>query len=159
MIILILLAALLILFGVILLAFLQRQKKNFGLLQGDHFYVDTKERSEDILISRTIPLRGKPDYIAKEGKYIIPKELKTGKTPPYEAYLNHTMQLMAYCYLVEEIYGVRPPGGYIKYPSKEFKLEYTDEAKESVKRTVAEMMAYKKTNVEFFCKHPQHNLE
>ncbi len=66
------------------------------------------------------------------------------------------MQLMAYCFIVEELYSIRPPGGYIRYPNKEFKIAYTDEAKESVKQLVAEMLHHKVANTQFSCNHPEH---
>ena len=66
------------------------------------------------------------------------------------------MQLMAYCLLVEECYGIRPEGGYIRYPKKEFPIAYTDEARNAVIALVKELTLYKESGKEFTCHHPEH---
>ena len=155
MILLFIIAIIIISLGLLLLVFTLHQRKQFGSISGDLIYQDTEEKPEDPLWAKSIPLVGKPDYLKKENGYIIPIEVKTGKTP-YEPYLGHIKQLMAYCFIVEEIYSIRPPGGYIRYPNKEFKLAYTDEARESVKQLVSEMLHHKKVNTLFECKHSEH---
>lgn len=110
------------------------------------------------LYANSLNLYGKPDYILKEGATFIPIEVKTGRTPD-SPYLNHTMQLMAYCLLVEENYNVRVPGGILRYPEKEFKLEYTDAAKNSLRKLVFEMTDAKIANIEPKCVHPEHNTK
>lgn len=132
------------------------KRKQFGTLLNEKVYTDTEQTPGEILYSNTIPLMGKPDYLVKEGEELIPVELKTGKTPT-EPWENHVMQLMAYCYLVEENYGVRPKGGIVKYPEREFKLLYTDEAKQGVINTVLEIMQAKESEQEYACTHPNHN--
>lgn len=143
--------------GLITLLVIRKQKGKFGVLTKKHIYQDTQLKPGETLYSRTIPLVGKPDYIIKDKNFIIPVEVKTGKTPQ-SPYLNHTMQLMAYCLLVEENYGVRPPGGYLQYPDKEFKVAYTKEAEESVREVVEEIKQARASGKEFQCKHPNHNL-
>jgi CRISPR-associated exonuclease Cas4 len=117
------------------LFFLWYKSRSFGILKNETIYSDTEENPGEILVAKTVPLRGKPDYLIKDGKYIIPVEYKSGKTPS-SPYLNHTMQLMAYCLLVEETYGIRPPGGYIRYPQNEFKIAYTSEAETSLRQVI-----------------------
>jgi CRISPR-associated exonuclease Cas4 len=86
---------------------------------------------------------------------VYPVEVKTSKTPQ-NPYLSHTTQLMAYCLLVEENYGVRPTGGILKYPEREFKIAYTDEAKQSLIDLVGEMILLKHSGKELHFNHPQH---
>lgn len=148
---------LLICVGVLLLLYFQKQKQSFGVLGGNRIYQDTQEKPGVLLRAKTIPLAGKPDYLIREKGSIFPVEVKTGKTPNYP-YLNHTMQLMAYCFLVEECYGVKVLGGYVRYPSEEFKLAYTEEARQSVIEVVNEIMDAKANNREFTCDHVEHNI-
>ncbi len=150
-----LLAAILLFIGILFLYFLQKQKKNFGVLNSERFYTDSDKSPGKVLYSKTIPLVGKPDYIIRQNNYFIPVELKTSKTPrtPYE---NHIMQLMAYCYLVEETYHIPPPGGFLKYPEKEFYIPYTTQAKEGIRATVKEILQKKKINKENHCNHQSH---
>lgn len=130
-------------------------KRKYGSLLSEKVYIDTDEAPGPTLYSNTLPLMGRPDYLIKEGDTILPVEVKTGKTPT-EPYENHVMQLMAYCYLVEENYG-RPKGGILKYPDQEFKLVFTDEAKKAVIDTVLEIQNSRETNQEYSCNHKTHN--
>lgn len=83
-------------------------------------------RHPEQLQSRILPLKGRPDYIVERDGVWIPVEMKTGKSPakPYD---SHVLQLAAYCYLVGEKKGVRPPFGIISYPEREFEVPYTDQ--------------------------------
>lgn len=145
-----------IVLGMVLLWLMSRQQKKLGVLGNKKpVYQDTEETPGDILYAKTLPLVGKPDYLIKEGKFLIPVEVKTGNAPKKQ-YLNHNMQLMAYCLLVEEVYGIRPPGGYLKYSDKELKLAYTKEAEQSVREVVSEIRKLKQSNKELHCSHPEH---
>lgn len=145
-----------VLTGSLLLGFLWFKSRSFGILTNEKIYSDTDEHPGEVLTAKSIFLRGKPDYIVKEGEYLIPVEYKSGKTPA-SPYLNHTMQLMAYCLLVEETYGIRPPGGVIRYPQKEFKVAYTKEAENTLRTLIQEILGKKEKGEELFCKHPEHN--
>jgi CRISPR-associated exonuclease Cas4 len=147
---------LLICFGVLLLMHFWKEKQGFGVLRGNRIYQDTQEKPGVVLYAKSIPLCGKPDYLVQEKNNIFPVEVKTGKTPQYP-YLNHIMQLMAYCYLVEEHYGIKVLGGYVRYPSQEFKIAYTEEARQSVIEVVQEIMQYKLHGGNFMCNHVEHN--
>lgn len=142
--------------GIWFVFFANKQKKKFGVLNEERVYIDTDGTPGETLFSKTISLAGKPDYIVKENGYFIPVEYKSGKTPK-DPYLNHTTQLMAYCFLVEEKYGVRPPGGYLKYPDREFKIAYTDEARVSIIKVTEEILEAKRSGEEIKCDHSAHN--
>lgn len=148
---------LLLCIGIIILWLIKRQEEQFGILTGHKIYSDTEKSPGVILYSKTINLAGKPDYIIKDKDSVIPVEVKTGKTPS-EPYQNHVMQLMSYCLLVEEDYGKAPIGGYLKYPQKEFKLLYTEEAKEGVINLVKEITQLKVSGEELYCSHQEHNF-
>lgn len=146
-----------VLLGLVLIYLINRQQKGFGVLNSKIIYSDTDLKPGKIFYSKRIKLCGKPDYLIKDNGIFIPVEIKTGKTPevPYE---NHTMQLMAYCFLVEENFGIRPPGGYIKYPEKEFKIAYTKEAEQSVIDVVSDILDLKRSNKEQHCEHKNHYI-
>lgn len=144
----------LVLFIVILWLF--KLRRNLGVLTNKVMYSDTDKLPGQTLYSKSLNLVGRPDYLVRQNNMIIPFEVKTGHTPQ-EPYMSHEMQLMAYCFLVEENYGVRPVGGYLKYPEKEFKIIYTDEAKESLAVVVREITESINSDIEFSCNHDQHN--
>lgn len=154
--ILLVISAITLILGFILLAVWYLQQKKFGILNNQKIYSDTDKSPGEILYAKSLALSGKPDYLVKENNMVFPVEVKTGRTP-HEPYENHIMQLMAYCLLVEENYGTRPIGGYLKYPEKEFKIAYTDEARDSLKDLVGEMLLLKHSGKELHCSHPEHN--
>lgn len=138
--------------GLVLLLYLLRQKPSFGVLNEKRLYVDTRTKPGKVSFSKSTNLIGKPDYIIKKDGFYIPVEIKSGKTPS-APYLNHTTQLIAYFFLVEESYGIRPPGGYLKYPKKEFKIAYTQEARESIVKLSDEITNLQISGVQPKCTH------
>ena len=147
----------LIIAGTLTLYFVKRKPTKLGVLESRPIYSDTESDPGEILYSKSLNLSGKPDYLIKENGLVIPVEIKSGKTPNMP-YLNHTMQLMAYCYLVTENFSSRPAYGYLKYPNREYKLSYTADAEQSVKDVVRDIEKYKRENVEpATCIHKEHN--
>lgn len=129
------------LIGIILFIIAWRLRQSL-LPSGEVAYSDTGREPGEIIESTSLPLVGKPDYIIKKDAEYIPVEVKTGKTPAIP-YKNHIAQLFAYCLLVEEKYGSRPSYGIIKYPEKEFPLEFTKEAEQGVRHMVQEVLEKK----------------
>lgn len=117
-----------------------RLRKASGLPEGRVIYSDAGawQRNEQSLFSRQHQLVGKPDYLVKTPKGIVPVEVKSGAAPaqPRE---GHMLQLAAYCLLVEEQLGERVPHGIIKYADKQFAIDYTPALKAELLRVMSEM--------------------
>lgn len=131
-----------IIFVLALLALWQsgRRQRAAGLPGGRVIYTDTGNWSpvEKALFDPVAGLTGRPDYIVKKGKTMVPVEVKSGRTPaaPYDA---HIYQLAAYCLLVEREYGVRPPYGIIQYPKNSFAVDYTSDLASALMDVLSEM--------------------
>ena len=73
-----------------------------GLPRGRVVYADPGlwGKPEKPLFDAALGLTGKPDYLIRSGKSLIPVEVKSGWAPtaPYD---SHVLQLAAYCLLVE----------------------------------------------------------
>jgi CRISPR-associated exonuclease Cas4 len=67
------------------------------------------------LFSRQHLLSGRPDYVMQHRGALIPVEVKSGRAPASGPYPSHVLQLAAYCLLVEETRGQRPPHGLLVY--------------------------------------------
>jgi CRISPR-associated exonuclease Cas4 len=131
---LLVLAALLLLVGLVLLRRSQQAREETGLPRGDIIYQDTLRTETavlDPLFSRTFRLAGKPDYLVEENGEIVPVEVKSSRAPsrPYEA---HVMQLATYCLLVSDIYGRRPTHGIIRYADKQFSVPYDEQLEDNL---------------------------
>ncbi len=95
-------------------------------------------RASPPLSASRYSLIGRPDYLIRQGEAIIPVEVKTAFAPR-SPYPSHVMQLIAYCLLVEETFGLRPPYGWIRYRDRSFQVEYTPELREELLRVLASM--------------------
>lgn len=93
---------------------------------------------EHSLVSHTYRLVGKPDYILRRPEGLIPVEVKPLRRAkkPYDSDL---MQLLAYCVLVEECYGQRPPYGLLRYAEQTFRVDYTAGARAELIATLTDM--------------------
>jgi CRISPR-associated exonuclease Cas4 len=110
---------------------------------GEIRFADTTKHSE-VLVSKLLPLRGRPDYVIERGGFTIPVELKTGRTPP-APYDSHALQLAVYCHLVGETYGKRPPYGILAYPDRTFEVPYSDDLEDRLVRTLMRMELARRT--------------
>lgn len=126
--------------GLLLLWLARRGRARSGLPQGRVVYTDTGGwgRLERPLFSRTFRLTGKPDYLVADGDDVIPVEVKSSRVPA-QPYPSHILQLAAYCLLVEECYGRRPPYGVIKYAGRTFEVDYTPELEDELLATLDRM--------------------
>ena len=126
-------ALLLLVLAVVFLVISGRTRKSAGLPGGQVIYEDTAnwEKVEKPLYDPVTQIAGRPDYLVRQGREIIPVEVKSGRTPesPYD---SHIFQLAAYCLLVEREYGERPSRGIIHYKRRTFSVDYTEELEEAL---------------------------
>jgi CRISPR-associated exonuclease Cas4 len=135
---------LLLLLGILWLAYLLWRRArslwgSAGLPTGEVVSMDTSawERSDPLYAPR-FHLAGKPDYLVRVGRQLVPVEVKPGRhaAQPYDA---DVLQLMAYCLLVEETSGEPPAYGLLRYQEHTFRLPYGARLRRLVLDTVAQM--------------------
>jgi CRISPR-associated exonuclease Cas4 len=138
---LVLLALILLLVGVVALMWSRRARRATGLPGGKVIYTDASrwQRAERPLFSRRHQLTGKPDYLVREGRAIIPVEVKSSRAPAEGPRAGHVLQLAAYCLLVEETEGVRPTYGIVKYADETFRVDNTAELRRTLLSTLDAM--------------------
>lgn len=131
------LALLIAALGVLVLWWARRKRKETGLPRGEVIYSDTSDwqTPEKPLFSRRYGLVGRPDYLLRaveDGVDVtIPVEVKSRKRPS-EPYPSHILQLITYCLLVEDNFGVRPPYGLLHYADATLRIDYTDSLRQQV---------------------------
>lgn len=121
----------------------ERRRRALGLPRGRPIYQDRLDGREPVLQARTLPLRGRPDLLLRQGDVVIPVEIKTGRTPQ-TPHVGHVLQLLAYCLLIEETYGVRPPYGLIRYSEREFHILYDQQREQEIRGLVQEIAREKR---------------
>ncbi|MCL5411556.1 MAG: CRISPR-associated protein Cas4 [Patescibacteria group bacterium] len=116
-----------------LIRYSKRLQKKIGFDYKQVVYQDIKEDGTLTrpLFARQYGLVGKPDFIIEENGHLIPVEYKPTSQ---EIYSSHIGQLMAYCFLVEEIYGLKPPYGKLQLKDHVEQIEYSESAREEVIR-------------------------
>ncbi len=125
-----------------------RAREAAGLPVGEVVYADTGawQRNERSLFSRTYQLTGKPDYLVRDGRHLIPVEVKS-RAAPQVPYLSHVMQLAAYCLLVEDVLGTSAPYGFIHYRDKTFRIEFTSALRVELLALLKEMREAQRARV------------
>ncbi len=96
------------------------------------------EKVAEPLFSSTYGLTGKPDYIVRSGRQLVPVELKPLRQAeqPYE---SDIMQLAAYCLLLEDVWNKPPPYGLLRYKDQTFKIEWSEQLRAALLMTLDDM--------------------
>jgi CRISPR-associated exonuclease Cas4 len=138
-------ALLLLVVALLLLVWGTRQMDQRGIPPGKIITLDLHDSQtlQAPLFSKRYQLSGKPDYLIRRGRDWIPVEVKTVNNL-HQPYLGHLFQLFAYCLLVEETYGVRPPYGVLHYrsraPREERSITYQIEYNAAIKEKLLELL-------------------
>jgi CRISPR-associated exonuclease Cas4 len=134
-------AIVLIVIGLAALMWSRGMRQASGLPRGEVIYTDTRGWGtiDQPLFSSVYRLTGKPDYLVKKGRRIVPVEVKSAHAPDDGPHHGHILQLAAYCLLVEEAYGHRPDYGIIRYADKTFSVDNTDELQSMLLDVLDEM--------------------
>ena len=132
-------AVLLLLLSIVFWVLSKRKRQQSGLPDGQLIYSDSSywQKPPRPLYDPRLELVGKPDYVVRsEDGALIPLELKSGSAPS-QPWDSHRMQLAAYCYLIEQSEGKRPPFGLSKYDKKTFQIPYSSSLEQELKDLVA----------------------
>jgi CRISPR-associated exonuclease Cas4 len=135
------LALVLLALGIAALSLSRRARGAAGLPAGQIIYADTTrwKRAERPLFSRQHQLVGKPDYVVRDGRALIPVEVKSSRSPAEGPRPGHVLQLAAYCLLVEETEGVQPAYGILSYADQAFRVDNTHELRRALLATLETM--------------------
>ena len=126
--------------AILLFLFALRQRKIAGIPAGRVIYTDANQwmKVEKALFDKELRLTGKPDYLVRKGKQVIPIEVKSGKAPSQPP-AWHIYQLAAYCLLVQSTYGNRPANGILHYSDRSLSIDFSKTLENSALDTIKEM--------------------
>ncbi|MEP7342919.1 MAG: Dna2/Cas4 domain-containing protein [Acidobacteriota bacterium] len=118
--------------------FLKRQS---GLPDGEVIYEDASGKVREPIFSKRLGLSGKPDYLLEDDEgNLIPVEVKSGYSPRGDRpYKSHLLQIAAYFILVEDVLHRPADHGLIRYRNRTLRVDNTDELREMLMDTMAEM--------------------
>ncbi|MCI4357548.1 MAG: PD-(D/E)XK nuclease family protein [Thermoplasmata archaeon] len=101
-----------------------------GRRHGRLVYADDSGRGGGFSSSR-YRLVGRPDEVRRmaDGRP-VPVEWKSRPSPPHGPPASHQVQVWAYCLLLEDVTGFRPPYGVLRYSDgTEYRLPWDDDAR------------------------------
>jgi len=103
---------------------LRRRDRSVGELQS----IDAGR--PETLRSVRYRIAGRPDAVRRlpDGRR-VPVEVKSRPTPSRGPAPSHVVQVRAYCLLLEDVYGVAPPYGLLRYSDGEFQVRWDAEAR------------------------------
>ena len=112
-------------------------KEKNKIQNGKIIYSDLNKPGH-VLFSKRYRISGKPDYIIKKNKHIIPVEVKMSNFNFPQK--NHIFQLAGYCHLLEENYGGFVPYGMLVYNNTDqFKIKFDPKIRYEFERTLKNM--------------------
>jgi CRISPR-associated exonuclease Cas4 len=105
-------------------------------------YHGTKaQRHKTVLVAKDFGLSGQPHYLLTYEGGSIPI-LARSAAAPEEPHAAHVMQVIAYCLLVAESTGSRPPYGVIRYgDGRTFEVDFDEDSVEHLSGVVEEIEA------------------
>jgi len=150
--------AILIVIALIILWLTKRGRKRLGLPRGRVVSTDMGkwQANNQVLYDPQYKLAGRPDYLVQHRNILIPVEVKTGHTPT-QPYDSHILQLAAYCHLVGVSTGKTPPYGFLHYPEKTFKIDFSPKLHQSLLSTLDSMRDNRQRNQSMPRSHQQPN--
>lgn len=115
-------------------------RQRLGLPWRRIVYDDTGRwrQATEPLFARRYGLVGKPDYLFAVGRQLMPVEVKPGRVSQ-KPYPSDIMQLAAYCLLVEETFGTRPPYGVLRYARTTFRIPFDERLRDELIDLLDEM--------------------
>ena len=138
--------------AILLLTWSAKLRRETGLPRGLVTHSDTgEERRGTPLISHRYGLTGTPDYIVDTPNGPVPVEVKPSRTDT-EPRESHMLQVLAYCLLLEERDGKRPPYGLLRYSTETFRVDYNSQTRQHL-ISVIEEMRVEATKVEVHRSH------
>jgi CRISPR-associated exonuclease Cas4 len=130
---------LLVVLALILLGASRRMRVESGLPSGRVIGSDVSLSTRGkLLYAARYGLSGTPDYLVETEEGIVPVEVKPSRTEK-EPRESHLLQVLAYCLLVEETTGKRPPHGLLRYRNDTFKVDYNRETRAHLLSVIEEM--------------------
>lgn len=113
-------------------------RKRFGIPEGQVVYSDLDRPAHSLFSSRH-GIAGKPDYIVRDGRQMIPVEVKSSQAR--QPHRSHMLKLAAYCLLVEENYHTRVPYGILVYQGRQHQVHFDDSLRRDLHQHLEGMRA------------------
>jgi CRISPR-associated exonuclease Cas4 len=121
---------LLLLLGFLALLVWWLLRKRADVLPGEVVYRDTPDAPT--LVSRRFRLAGRPDYVTRESRGLVPVEVKSRTCGEYGPYAGERAQLFAYCLIVEEEFSGTVARGELQYRDRKVTVPFGEPQRQEI---------------------------
>lgn len=125
--------------GVLVLLVWLVLRRRVAVLPGEVVYRDGPD--SETLVSRRYGVAGRPDYVTREKRGLVPVEVKSrscGQRGPYD---GERAQLLVYCLLAEEDLGGPVSHGLLQYRDRSVVVPFGDRERREITALLAQMEA------------------
>jgi CRISPR-associated exonuclease Cas4 len=123
-------------FALLLWLYLRRRA---AVLPGEVVWRDTP--GAETLVSHRFALAGRPDYVVREGRGLVPVEVKSRACGPRGPYASERAQLLAYCLLTEDALGASVGSGILEYRDHRISVPFGLQERKEITALLAQMDA------------------
>jgi len=99
-------------------------------LPGEVVYRD--EPGAETLVSHRYQIVGRPDYVTRGKRGLVPVEVKSRACGAHGPYPGERAQLLAYCLLAEEALGERVAAGDLRYRDRTVSVPFRDRERREI---------------------------
>lgn len=114
-------------------------RRRAAVLPGEVVWRDTPEART--LVSRRYELAGRPDYVVREARGLVPVEVKSRACGPRGPYASERAQLLAYCLLTEDALGASVTSGVLEYRDRRISVPFGQRERQEITTLLAQMDA------------------
>jgi CRISPR-associated exonuclease Cas4 len=122
--------------------YLRSREGNPPVPEGKIVFQDTEDMElREPLVSHELRLTGKPDYLIRTKYGLVPVEVKSRTCGDRGPYAGEVAQVVAYCLLVEDVFGEPVPHGILQFPDRTVRVRFTEKRREKLLWVLTEMRA------------------
>ncbi len=114
-------------------------RRRAAVLPGEVVWRDTPEART--LVSRRYELAGRPDYVVRDTRGLVPVEVKSRACGTRGPYAGERAQLLAYCLLTEDALGGHVTSGVLEYRDCRISVPFGTRERQEITALLAQMNA------------------
>lgn len=130
-------SSLLFAFAVLALLLWWVLRRRAAVLPGEVIWRDAPEART--LVSHCYDLAGRPDYVVREARGLVPVEVKSRACGPRGPYASERAQLLAYCLLTEDALGGTVTSGLLEYRDRRVVIPFGESERQEIAALLMQM--------------------
>lgn len=114
-------------------------RRRAAVLPGEVVWQDTPDA--DTLVAHRYRIAGRPDYVVREARGLVPVEVKSRACGTHGPYASERAQLLTYCLLIEEALEGTVISGVLEYRDRRIVVPFGERERQEITALLAQMDA------------------